>query len=275
MRVINFYVKKSKEKADYSNITKWVIDETSRKKWHNYISTFVNLDTRKISSIVEWKWSYAIKELVEDIETHNGDRNNITAIWIDFSPAFTSWVKKYLPNAAIIYDVFHFIQFVNKALDRIRRQEAVQDKILKWSRYLWLRNSDKLTKKQNIKLEELKTKNEVLFEWYRMKENIKEFFCKQTKEEAEYFLHLWCEWVDSSWIHEMKKVVKTIKSHWSWIMNYIEYGITSWIVEWLNSVIQTIKRRARWYRNVENFKTMIYLKLWDFRILDFEEIGVT
>ena len=103
-------------------------------------------------------------------------------------------------------------------------------------------------------------------EAYQMKENIKEFFEKETKEEAELFLDLWCQWVMSSWIEPMKKVVKTIKSHWSWIMNYIDKKINSWVVEWLNSVIQNIKRRARWFRNFENFKTMIYLSIWDFEI---------
>jgi transposase len=83
---------------------------------------------------------------------------------------------------------------------------------------------------------------------------------------------LWCDWVMSSKIMPMQKVVKTIKSHWNWIMNYIEKKINNWIVEWLNSIIQTIKRRARWYRNFDNFKTMIYLKIWDFSILSSKDI---
>jgi hypothetical protein len=37
-----------------------------------------------------------------------------------------------------------------------------------------------------------------LAEAYQMKENIKEFFEKETKEEAELFLDLWCQWVMSS-----------------------------------------------------------------------------
>jgi hypothetical protein len=48
-----------------------------------------------------------------------------------------------------------------------------------------------------------------------MKENIKEFFEKETKEQAELFLKLWCDWVMSSKIMPMQKVVKTIKSHWN------------------------------------------------------------
>lgn len=40
-------------------------------------------------------------------------------------------------------------------------------------------------------------------------------------------------------------------------MNYIDKKINNWIVEGINSVIQTIKRRDRWYKNIDNFMTMI------------------
>jgi len=272
MRIASYYVDKSKEQADYSKITRWWIDETSRKKWHNYLTTFINLDTKKVSSIVEWKDAYTIKDIVDDIEEHWWKAKNITEISVDFSKAFTCWVSEYMPNASIIYDRFHFMQFLWKALDKVRKKEVKSNKLLKWSRYLWLRNPKNLNEKKLLELEELKKENAVLAEAYQMKENIKDFFEKETKEQAELFLKLWCEWVMDSKIEPMKKVVKTIKTHWNWIMNYIEKKINNWIVEWLNSIIQTIKRRARWYRNFDNFKTMIYLKIWDFPILSSKQI---
>ena len=272
MRVASYYVNKSKEKADYSKITRGGIDETSRKRWHNYLSTFINLDTRKVSCIVEWKDSYSVKEIVDDIELHWWNKANITEISIDFSPAFTSWVLYYMPKASIVYDRFHFMQFLGKAVDEVRKQESKENKFLKWSRYLWLRNPENLKEEKLQELEVLKRENLVLAEAYQMKENIKEFFEKDTKQSAELFLQLWCDWVLSSKIEAMKKVVKTIQAHWTGIMNYIEKRINNWVVEWLNSIIQTIKRRARWYRNFDNFKTMIYLKIWDFPILSNKDI---
>lgn len=269
MRVVNYYVTESRKQADYSKITKWWIDETSRKKWHNYLTTFINFETRKVSSIVEWKWAKTVEKIVEDIEGHWGSRNNITEVSIDFSPAFTSWVSKYMPKASIVYDKYHFMQFLNNAVDEVRRLETKSDKLLKWSKYLWLKNPKNLNEKKRLKLDELKAENKTLAEAYQMKENIKEFFEKETIQQAELFLKLWCDWVNESSIEPMKKVVKTIKSHWSGIMNYIEKKINNGVVEGLNSIIQTIKRRARWFRNFENFKNMIYLKIWDFPILSY------
>ena len=266
MRIAKHYVEKSKKKANYSKIKRWWIDETSRKKWHNYITTFINFETKKVSCIVEWKWKDTIKDIVEDIEKHGWKRNNIEEVSIDFSTSFTVWVLEYMPKANIIYDRFHLMQMIQKALDEVRRQESISNKLLKWSRYLWLKSDKDLKEKERIELKELKQENKVLAEAYQMKENLKEFFNKETKEQAELYLKLWCEWVENSGIEAMKKVVKTIKIHWFWIMNYITKRMNNWVVEWINSIIQTIKRRARWFRNVENFKTMIYLKIWDFEI---------
>ena len=266
MRIITHYTEKSKEKADYSGITKWWIDETSRKKGHNYITTFINFETKKVSCIVEWKWKESVEAIAKDIEAHKGNRNNILEVSMDFSPSFTAGVMESFPKASIIYDRFHFMQFLWKAMNETRILELKNNDFLKGSKYLWLQNPETLSDEKKAKLEELKTNNRGLAEAYQMKENIKEFFEKETKEQAELFLQYWCEWVMNSDIEPMKKVVKTIKAHWQWIMNYIEKKVNNGIVEGINSIIQTIKRRARGYKNVKNFMAMIYLKLWDFSI---------
>ena len=266
MRIIRYYVEKSKEKADYSSITQWWIDETSQKKWHNYITIFINFSTKKVSCIEEWKWREAVEAIAKDIEKHKGNRNNIQEVGIDFSPAFISWVMEYFPKASIVYDRFHLMKFVNNAVNETRIIETKDNAFLKGSKYLWLENSKTLTDKKKARLEELKKTNKHLAEAYQMKENFKEFFEKNTREEAEIFLKDWCEWVMNSKIEPMKKVVTTIKFNWSWIMNYIDRKISNGVVEGINSVIQTIKRRARWYKNIKNFMTIIYLKLGDFPI---------
>ncbi|MDQ7023785.1 MAG: transposase [Candidatus Gracilibacteria bacterium] len=158
------------------------------------------------------------------------------------------------------------MQFLNKGVDEVRRQETKTNILLKNSRFLWLKNPDNLKEKSKLKLEELKKENKILAEAYQIKENVKEFFEKETKEEAELFLKLWCEWVMGTGIEPMMKVVKTVKAHWSGLMNYIDLKINSGLVEGLNSIIQTIKRRARGFRNFENFKTMIYLSIGDFEV---------
>ncbi|MFV0378392.1 MAG: transposase, partial [Mangrovibacterium sp.] len=64
--------------------------------------------------------------------------------------------------------------------------------------------------------------------------------------------------VNDSKILPFKAFVSTVKAHWTGIMNYFGSKITNGILEGINSKIQLAKRRARGYRNTENFISMIY-----------------
>jgi transposase len=110
-------------------------------------------------------------------------------------------------------------------------------------------------------------KNAVLAKAYEMKENLRDLYNQETREEAELYLQAWCETVEQSGIQDMIQISKTVRRHKQGILSYIDNKITSGVVEGLNSVIQSIKTRARGYPNIANFKTMIYLKLGDFPIL--------
>ncbi|MDR1221728.1 MAG: transposase [Tannerella sp.] len=54
------------------------------------------------------------------------------------------------------------------------------------------------------------------------------------------------------------KFVNMIKAHWSGIAAYFDKQVTNGILEAINSKIQLAKRRARGYRNTNNFINMIY-----------------
>ncbi len=56
-------------------------------------------------------------------------------------------------------------------------------------------------------------------------------------------------------IQPFKQFVKTIKAHGLGIMNYVKAKIISGVMEGINNKIQLAKRRARGYRNTENFST--------------------
>ena len=183
--------------------------------------------------------------LAKDIEKHGGRRENIRETSIDFSPSFTAGVTESFPLAQITYDRFHLIQMVNKALDEVRRKEAETNVYLKKSRFLWLRNPGDLKQEKKILLEDLKTKNVVLAKAYEMKENLRDLDNQETRALSEIYLDAWCELVESSGIQPMIQISKTLRRHRNGILSYIENKITSGVVEGLNSVIQSIKTRAR------------------------------
>jgi transposase len=64
----------------------------------------------------------------------------------------------------LVFDKFHLIAHLNKAVDETRRQEIRElkkgdAKVLKGTRYIWLKNPVNLTNKQRVKLSYLEKMN--------------------------------------------------------------------------------------------------------------------
>ena len=66
---------------------------------------------------------------------------------------------------------------------------------------------------------------------------------------------------EESKIEPIVKFTETVRNHFDGIMRYFTSKLTSGAIEGLNSRIQNIKRRARGFRNIDNFIAMIYLSL--------------
>lgn len=258
---------KARETADYSEVKQWGLDETSSKKWHNYVTSFVDLKTKKICFITPWKWKDTLKSIKEDLENHKCNTDKIDALTMDLSPSFIAWAKAYFPKASIVFDKYHVMQIMWKALDEVRKKEVQQNETLKRTKYLWLTWKENLKKDKEEKLKKLMQENEVLWKTYQFKENLRSFWDIEDYNQAEEYLDLRCESAVNEKIWPLIKVVKSIKKHKYWIMEYIKRRITNGILEWLNSVIQTIKRVWRWFKNINNFITMIYLRLWNFDVI--------
>ena len=60
-------------------------------------------------------------------------------------------------------------------------------------------------------------------------------------------------------LDDVKEFCGLVKNHWTEILNYFDYRYTNAILEGVNNIIQNVKCRARGFRNMEYFKTMIYL----------------
>ena len=69
--------------------------------------------------------------------------------------AYINTVKEELPKSDLVHDRFHLIQYLNKAVDQVRRREVKTQEVLKNSRYALLKNTYNLTVKQYFKFEDV------------------------------------------------------------------------------------------------------------------------
>lgn len=259
-RIIKHYIKKALQKLDFSNITTFCVDETSERKGHKYITIFANKVTGYVLYVCKGKDASTVGKFFTELLSHHGNPSKITQACCDMSPAFISGITEYFVNAHIIFDKFHVMQLVNKAVDEVRRIDQVKNVLLKKTRYIWLKNPENLTEKQTELLASLRTMELKTARAYQMKLNLQHFWSIPDRETAEVYLKKWYFWLTHSKLDPMINVAKTIKKHWDGIMNYIDFKITNGLMEGLNSIVQTLKRSARGYRNTDNFILMIYLR---------------
>ena len=197
---------------------------------------------------------------IEDIKVYLDDKGvpatQITQASIDLSPAFISGIMAHFPQADITFDRFHVVKLLNEAMDTVRKQERKEHEQLKGHKYTFLKN--KLSDKKQSELNELITLYPTLGEAYRLKILFNDLWTMPDKDAATAFINQWCAEVETSKIPAFMKFVKTVKAHLSGIINFIETKITNAILESINNKIQMAKKRARGYRNTNNFINMIY-----------------
>ncbi len=254
--VFSYWIDRAHKKDDISELSAIGFDETSSKKGHTYVTTLVDMKERRVLFATEGKDSCCIKRSVDYLHDKDIDPSNIEHACIDMSPAFISGCGEYLPQTAITFDKFHVVKEVHKAMDELRKLERKDNILLKGHKYTFLKQkvSSALFEQREI----LEVYYPKLGEGYRLLQLFREFWDLKNTEEAEGYLAFWCDMAEGSKIYPFIKVVKMIKAHWSGIMNYMESRITNGILEGINSKIQLMKKRARGYRNIENFIHMIY-----------------
>jgi len=260
-RVLSHYIPESRSREDHSQVKAVGVDETSCAKFHKYVSIFVDLDNNKVLYVCEGKDASVISSFKEDLVDHNGTPENIVMFCSDMSPAFISGITEQFPGSSLTFDKFHVMKMVNEAIDQVRREEQHQNAELKNTRYVWLKNPNNLSLAEKEKLGSLKDMNLMTSKAYNFKLSLKDLWTYNDKHLAEDFLKHWYYWASHSQIDPIIDAAKTIKSHWTGIINYAETKISNGVLEGINSMVQSAKSCARGFRTTKNLILIIYLRL--------------
>lgn len=259
-RIVHHYVKQARQLQDLSNVHHIAVDETSTARGHNYVTVVADTQQKRVIFVTPGKDASTLSRFVEDFSLHNGTPSEIETVCSDMSPAFIAGVGKHFPRASLTFDKFHVTKVIGEAVDNVRREEQRTQPMLKHSRYIWLKNEGNLTSKQKDRLQQLRYLNLKTAKAYQMMLTFKELWI-QPKANAQVFLNKWYFWITHSRLKPMIDAAKTIRRHQTGILSWFDSGANNALIESMNSLIQAMKRRAKGYRNVENYISMIYLLL--------------
>lgn len=264
-RVIKHYIAQGLDNRCKWNLSKIAVDEKAYKKGHEYVTIFTDLDTGTVIFVTKGRKKEVFEEFRDWLSSIGLDADCIKIFSMDMSKSYQAGRKKYFPEAEVVFDRFHIKKLLNEFLDKVRKREITTNNKLINTKYLWLKNEENLTEKQQNKMKELYHEMNIdTVKAYHQKQ----FFDKiwdASKQKTEDLLNLWITEVEASAIKEMCSFVKSLKKNWAGILKAMQTNITNAVCEGINSTIQLTKFRARGFRNVDNFINCIYLMSADLK----------
>jgi len=258
-RVVHHYVDQAHARTDLASVNRVAVDETASRRGHNYITLFADIDQARVAFVAEGKDAATVAAFAEDLAEHGGDPAAVTEVCIDMSPAFIKGTSEALPNAAITFDKFHAVKIVNDAVDQVRRAEQKTQNVLRGTRYIWLRNPDSLSERQQAMLEALPTQHLKTARAYQIRLTFQDLYNQPTAEAGVAFLKKWYFWATHSRLQPMIEAARTIKRHWDGILRWFDSRIANGLMEGINSLVQAAKAKARGYRSNRNLIAMVDL----------------
>lgn len=233
------------------------IDEKSFRKGHNYVTVISHTKSGVVLDVGKDRDTSSVKKLLENTFTDK-QLKDINTVSMDMWRPYISSVTNKMPDAEIVHDKFHLIQYLNKSIDKVRQREVSDNEILRNSRYALLKNEENLTEKQRVKYDLIKDTNLQVAKAWHIRENFKSLFDYYNEENGA--LDLLKNWANDSFmkgIKEVNKVILMFLNHAKGIVNALISNLNNAMAERLNGKIQEVKVVSRGYRKFENFRSAI------------------
>lgn len=269
-RILGAYVDEAHEDLDWSEVTRVGVDELSSAKGHKYLSVFVDMQTHAVLYAAEGKDHSVFEDFSTELYLHNSDPFAISEVSMDMSPAYQKGADDYMPNATKVFDHFHVIQNVNKAIGKVcareRRKKGDIRELLKKPR-TFQKNEDNLKDEEKKIIEKLKEMKTAMGKAHEMKLSLQDIFRTSSSVKALLGFKTWVKWVRQEaevegfeyLLDPMRRVANSINKHLDGIMARWRHGTNNGILEGINSVFSAVKRKARGFRSPQYLKWMLYL----------------
>ena len=161
------------------------------------------------------------------------------------------------------------VALANAAVDKVRREEAREGDAeakqqLKKSLWIWRKNPENLTAREEQKLEDMDLKHLATGQAYQIRLELQSIYNTRTEDKARERWQDFIGWVRrkadrfGQLLEPMRTLAATIEKNLQGILAHWKEGLTTSFMEGLNSVFSAVKRKARGYRSSVYMITMLY-----------------
>ena len=175
------------------------------------------------------------------------NRKDVRFVVMDMTGGYRKLMKELFPQAKIIVDKYHYARQITYAIERVRVEEQKRlsgtwRRYFKKSKYLLLKDTERLTTEDRIQLENLFRISEPLRKAYALKQQFEYVKASTSREEAAKRLSKWILDAQSSKLIDFMKVSLTYQNWSKEILNSFEYPYTNGYIEGCNNRIKVLKR---------------------------------
>lgn len=262
-RLMERAVTRGRQRKARTGVRRIGVDEKAVAKGHRYLTVVCDLDTGTVEHIAEDRTQASLVGYYAGLTPEQLD--SIEAVAMDMWEPYIQATLTKVPDAAekIVFDRFHIMGHVGKAVDTVRKQEhhdlmAAGDETLKGSKYLWLYSRENLPEQRRNQFAALMRQALKVGRAWALKEALRRLWHYVYPASGRKFWKRWYFWATHSRLEPIRKAAETIRRHVDNVLTYYHHPITNAMSEGLNSQIEKIKSMACGFRNTENFKTAIY-----------------
>ena len=258
-------VRRGQERKARKVVRRIGVDEKAAAKGHRYLTLVCNLDDGTVEHIAEERKQESLDGYYAGLS--KTQLKGIEAVAMDMWEPYIQATLARVPDAAgkIVFDRFHVMGHVGKAVDTVRKQEHRElmksgDETLKGSKYLWLYSRENMPDRRRNEFNALKRQELKVGRAWAIKEALRRLWHYVYPASGRKFWKQWYFWATHSRLEPIRKAAETVRRHIDNILTYYQHPVTNAMSEGLNSKIQKIKSMACGFRNIENFKTAIYFR---------------
>src|ERR1700743_2954660 len=153
---------------------------------------------------------------------------------MDMCQAYEQATLEHLPEGKqkIVFDRFHIMQNLNKALDRVRQSENVElsrrkEQTLAKTPQMWLWGKENLPEKYQERFRVLKDLDLKTSKAWALKEHLRRLWDQTDVQPATDFFGHWSDWVKKTGLKPMVHVARTLEKKLEQIVSYCRHAITS------------------------------------------------
>ena len=244
-RIFNEYVEEQERAMIFETPRVLGIDEVHLNKKMRCI--FTDIEKLKILDMLPNRSKKDVIKFLSKVP----DLHKVEVVTMDMWRPYKDSITETIPKAHLVVDKYHVVQYVNKALDTVRKSfretlSPQQRKQLMRDRFVLLRNKEDLIPADRLNRDIWFTVFPTLRTAYYIKEGLRDMYLCETKQQA---LAYYKEW-KSSIPADMKPFIEVASIFDNWnteIFNYFDHFVTNAFTESRNNSIKEIEKRGRGY----------------------------